>query len=94
MGRLPNGSDWFGAKQPEYVLGVYMDGKGKYYLLMHAIQHGRQIGISNFASVGGCFIEMNGSVGGSVEMKFTSIGGGSTFKVPSSPRTYVYWNSP
>ena len=38
---------------------------------------------------GGCFIEMNGSVGGSVEMKFTSIGGGSKFKVPSSPRTYV-----
>ena len=45
--------------------------------------------ILNFASVGGCFIEMNGSVGGSVEMKFTSIGGGSKFKVPSSPRTYV-----
>ena len=32
---------------------------------------------------------MNGSVGGSVEMKFTSLGGGSKFKVPSSPRTYV-----
>ena len=54
------------------------------------------LSVSNFASVGGCFIEMNGSVGGSVEMKFTSIGGGSKFKVPSSPRTYVllYWNSP
>ena len=43
------------------------------------------LSVLNFASVGGCFIEMNGSVGGSVEMKFTSIGGGSKFKVPSSP---------
>ena len=47
------------------------------------------LSVLNFASVGGCFIELNGSVGGSVEMKFTSIGGGSKFKVPSSPRTYV-----
>ena len=47
------------------------------------------LSVLNFASVGGCFIEMNGFVGGSVEMKFTSIGGGSKFKVPSSPRTYV-----
>ena len=37
---------------------------------------------------------MNGSVGGSVEMKFTSIGGGSKFKVPSSPRTYVLLEKP
>ena len=46
------------------------------------------LSVLNFVSVGGCFIEMNGSVGGSVEMKFTSIGGGSKFKVPFSPRTY------
>ena len=89
MGRLPNGSDWFGSKQPEYVLGVYTDRKGNCSLLKQAVQHGPRIGISNFASVGGCFIEMNGFVGGSVEMKFSSIGGGSKFKVPSSPRTYV-----
>ena len=47
------------------------------------------LSVLNFASVGGCFIEMNSSVGGSVKMKFTSIGGGSKFKVPSSPCTYV-----
>ena len=73
MGRLPNGSDWFGVKQPKYVLGVYTDRKGNYSLLKHAVQHGCRIGISNFASVGGCFIEMKGSVSGSVETKFTSI---------------------
>ena len=27
------------------------------------------LSVLNFASVGGCFIEMNGSVGGSVKMK-------------------------
>ena len=56
----------------------------KFPLNLHVL-----LSISNFASVGGCFNEMNGSVGGSVEMKCTSIGGGSKFKVPSSPRTYV-----